>query len=169
MSNHKAHWPLSTCKISGRSYDQFLRNLRKTLFLVILGPFSADLGRIRIFFKNQASSLSSLYRSTPSCKKSEKTNERIQRKMVTHGRTDGQGWIYRTLTAKSRGSKNVTCQPKLMLSKFTVFRWGFLDNRVDPHIWLDGRKDIQSVKSTRSCYIQTQSSHPTHDIMDQRV
>ena len=70
----------------------------------------AQMGRTRFFFLNRASSLSSIYQSTPSCKKSEKTNERIQRKMVTYARTDArtdtQGWIYRTLTAKSRGSKN---------------------------------------------------------------
>ena len=65
--------PLTSCKKSEKSNEQILRKLRKAQFLVILSLFSAHLGQNgpnQIFFKDQASSLSSPYQSTPSCKKS---------------------------------------------------------------------------------------------------
>ena len=39
MSNHEVYWPLSTCKILVRSYDQFLKKQHKTLFFCILRHF----------------------------------------------------------------------------------------------------------------------------------
>ena len=79
--------PLTSCKKSEKSNERILKKMRKTPFLVIFGHIWAQMGRTGIFFKNPASSLSFPYWTTSSCKKSEKSNERIPRKAVTHGRT----------------------------------------------------------------------------------
>ncbi len=72
----------------------------------------AQMGRTGIFFKNRASSLSSIYQSTPSCKKSEKINERIPRKMVTHARTHARtdrGEFIGPSRLKAGGPKTIHC------------------------------------------------------------
>ena len=72
--------------------------LRKSTLLPIFGPFFPFLGKMRIFPKNRALSLLSIYGPLTSCKISEKTNEPIPRK-VRYRRTDGHGWIHRILPA----------------------------------------------------------------------
>ena len=58
--------PLTSCQKSEKSNERILRKMRKTPFLVNLGP-------TRIFFKNPASSLFSLYWNTSSCKQENMT------------------------------------------------------------------------------------------------
>ena len=87
-------------KFSAKSNEGNLKYNRKGPFLGYFGPFLPNLGKMRIFPKNRALSLLSLYESLTSCKRPEKTNEPIPRK-VRYGRTHR-----RTLSgSKRRGSK----------------------------------------------------------------
>ena len=86
--------------------DSMLRKSQKNLFLDLFGPFLPIFEKMRIFPKNPAPSLFYIYGPLTSCKKIEKTNEPILRKLCygrtyvrTYVRTDGQGLIHRTLPA----------------------------------------------------------------------
>ena len=86
-----------------KSNDSILHKSPKTLFLGILGLFGhlfPIFWKMRVFPKNQARSLFIIYGPLTSCKKLEKTNEPILRKLCyvrTYGRTgvrtDGQGTL----------------------------------------------------------------------------
>ena len=64
-----------------KTNDWILRKCPKTLFLGLFGPFFPIFQKMRIFPKNRALSLLSIYGPLTSCKISEKTNESIQRKV----------------------------------------------------------------------------------------
>ena len=81
-------------KIRKKLMTQF-EKLTKSPNLGHFRPFLPFFGQTRIFLKNQALSLFSYYGSLTSCKKLEKTNESIQRKLH-YRRTHGQSWIHRT-------------------------------------------------------------------------
>ena len=90
LANHKTlHFRLFLAKTN----DSIFCKSPKTLFLGLFRPFFPYFGKMRIFPKNRALSLFYVYGPLTSCKKSEKSNERILRKMCyarTHGRTDGR-------------------------------------------------------------------------------
>ena len=99
--------PLTSCKRSEKTNEAILRKIPKTSFLGHFWPFLAIFGQIRISPKNRAPSVFCTYGPLTSCKKSEKTNEPILRK-VRHGqtdrRTDWQKQFYRTLELFKFGS-----------------------------------------------------------------
>ena len=77
-----------------------LRNLAKRRFFGHFRPFFPDFGKTGIFLKNRAPLRLCLYGSLTSCKRPEKTNEPIPRKVRyarTHERTNERDWFYRTL------------------------------------------------------------------------
>ena len=79
-----------------KSNNAILHKSTKTVFLGLLGTFSPFFGKLRVFPKNQALSLLSLYGPLTSCKISKKTNEPIPRKLCyrwTHARKHGRGFI----------------------------------------------------------------------------
>ena len=119
---------LTSCKKSEKSNEQILRKVRKCQFWAQKCPISAILGIIRVFLKKLAPSLSSVYWTLTSCKKSEKSNEPILRKRHyrrtdgrTYGRTYGQTWIHRTRRL----------QPVVQKEGRVEQKWSFL-NRVKP-------------------------------------
>ena len=74
-----------------KTNDSILHKCPKTLFLGLFGPFLPIFEKMRIFPKNGAQSLLSIYGPLTSCKISEKTNEPIPRKVryeCTHERTE---------------------------------------------------------------------------------
>ena len=76
--------------------DSILRKSQKTLFLGLFGHFFPIFWKMRVFPKNRALSLLSLYGPLTSYKISKKTNEPIPRKVHyarTHGRTDRPEFI----------------------------------------------------------------------------
>ena len=76
-----------------KSNDSILSKVQKPYFQVfwgLFGPLLPIFWKIRVFPKNRALSLFSLYGPLTSCKKSEKTNETILRKTVTDRQTDRQ-------------------------------------------------------------------------------
>ena len=92
---------------SAKSNEGNLKYIRKGPFLSYFGPFLPNLGQMRIFPKNRAPSLFILYGPLTSCKKPEKTDEPILRKM-RYERTDEQGWIHRTFPPKAGVQLSVT-------------------------------------------------------------
>ena len=64
-----------------KTNDSILRKSPKTLFWGFFGPFFPIFQKMRIFLKNRALSLLSIYGPLTSCKISEKTNEPIPRKV----------------------------------------------------------------------------------------
>ena len=77
---------------SAKTNDRILKYNQKGPFLGYFGPFLPNLGQTRVFPKNRALSLLSVYRCLTSCIISKKTNEPILRKVCyarTHARTDG--------------------------------------------------------------------------------
>ena len=72
---------------SAKSNEGNLKYNRKGPFLGNFRHFLPNLGKMRIFPKKRALSLLSLYESLTWCKRPEKTNERILRK-VCYGNTD---------------------------------------------------------------------------------
>ena len=105
--------PYTSCKFSEKSNGRFLRKFGKCQFRAQNDYIWAQYPESRIFPKNPALSLFYLHGLLTSCKVSEKTNERLWRKVrqgrtedsQTDRQTEGQGWIYRT-TPASHGSKN---------------------------------------------------------------
>ena len=78
LANHKT---LHFRSFLAKTNDSILRKGPKTLFLGLFGPFFAIFQKMRIFPKNPALSLLSIYGPLTSCKISEKTNEPIPRKV----------------------------------------------------------------------------------------
>ena len=60
--------PLTSCKKSETTNEAILRKIPKTSFLGLFWPFLAIFGQIRIFPKNRAPSLFSIYGPLTSCK-----------------------------------------------------------------------------------------------------
>ena len=110
-SENKTNWKLYT------NHKFFLNNFRFQfcakvqkpyfwVFLALFGHFFPIFWKMIVFPKNRALSLFIIYGPLTSCKKLEKTNEPILRKLcyvrtygLTYGYTDGQGLIHRTLPA----------------------------------------------------------------------
>ena len=117
LSNDYHYDPLKPCKFSEKSNGRFLRKFGKCQFRAQNDYIWAQYPETRIFPKNSALSLFYLYGLLTSCNVSEKTNQRLWRKVhqgrtsvrtddgQTDRQTEGQGWIYRT-TPVSLGSKN---------------------------------------------------------------
>ena len=104
-------WCLTCCKVSEKSNERILCKLRKQSFWAQKCPIAPNFGKIRIFHKKTNPSLFYILWCLSCCKVSEKSNERILRKVRygrkdgrtegrtdrrTEGRTEGQGWNYRT-------------------------------------------------------------------------
>jgi len=92
--------PLTSCKKSEKTNDSILRKIPKTSFLGHFWPFLAIFGQMHFFLKNRAPSVFIIYGPLTSCKKSEKTNEPILRKVrcwqtdrQTDWLTDGSNFI----------------------------------------------------------------------------
>ena len=87
----------------------FIAKSNETIFLksekIIFWSLFPQNGEMRFFLKNRASSLLSIYDPLASCKKLEKTNEPIPRK-VRHERTNQQAWIYRSLLLEQGTNNN---------------------------------------------------------------
>jgi len=88
---------LTSCTELEKSNERILRYRPKCLFWAQICPIYPNFGQIRIFVKNPAPSLFSIYGCLAPCKKSGKNNEPIQRKRNnertngrTNGRTDGR-------------------------------------------------------------------------------
>ena len=93
-----------------KSNDTIFFNIQKTLFFY---PFLAQNSEMRFFPKNRASSLLSIYDPLTSCKKLEKNNKPIPRKVryaptnePTNERTNEQAWIYRSLLLEQGTNNN---------------------------------------------------------------
>ena len=95
--------------ISRKTNDPNTRKWRKTSFWEKphfgpdLGPLGPNSGRLDFFLKNLGSSVPRYHSQLSSCTKSEKTNDRILRKLSdgrTYGRTDGrtESDFHRTLS-----------------------------------------------------------------------
>ena len=103
-------WPFSSL-YNARTFSEKLDKTNDSIFfksqkisnLVHFDPFFPKNGETGFFPKNRAPSLLFVYWTLTSCKKSEKTNEPIPRKVcywrtdwLTDGRTD-KGWFHRSL------------------------------------------------------------------------
>ena len=76
---------------------QTQENGEKPHFGPVLGPLGPNSGRLDFFLKNLGSSVPRYHSQLSSCTKSEKTNDRILRKLSdgrTYGRTDGRRVIF---------------------------------------------------------------------------
>ena len=82
--------PLTWCKKLEKSNAEISRYVQKTPFLGKKRRFLPKMAPLWFFYKNPKMSLSSHYWCLTSCQKSKKSNEPIQRKTRTYGRTDGR-------------------------------------------------------------------------------
>ena len=84
LANHKT---LHFRSFLAKTNDSILRKSLKTLYLGLFRPFFPIFQKMKIFPKNPTLSLFYIYGPLTSCKKSEKNNEPIPRKMC-YGLTD---------------------------------------------------------------------------------
>ncbi len=109
-------WPTMPCnfmqkirKIKWTDFEKFAKNPIFCHFGPVLGTFGPKWAEPEFFSKIGLRHFLASTKVHLHAKNQKKLMSGFREKWLhTDARTDGQGWIYRTLTAKSRGSNNIS-------------------------------------------------------------